>query len=51
MPMKFLGRVLFPHLAPWQRKKQVRIMVWVILTAVVFAAVVAVIMLFQNAKR
>jgi len=51
MPMKFLGKVMFPHLAPWQRQQQVKIMVWVLLTAVVFAVAVVAIMLWQNAGR
>lgn len=51
MPMKLLGKILFPHLAPWQRKRQIKIMVWAILTAVIFAAIVVAIMLLQNSKR
>ncbi len=51
MPMKFLGKVIFPHLAPWQQKKQASIMVWVVLSAVLFAVTVVVIMLFQNSRR
>lgn len=51
MPMKFLGKVLFPHLAPWQRKKQTKIIVLVFLAAVIFAAAVGAIMLAQNAHR
>ena len=51
MPMNFLGKVLFPKLAPWQRKRQARIIVRVVLAAVVFAAIVVAIMLFQNSRR
>ena len=51
MPMKFLGKVMFPHLAPWQRTRQAKIMVWVIVTTVVLAAVIVVIMFFQNGRR
>jgi hypothetical protein len=49
MPMKFFGKVLFPHLPRWKQKQQARILVWVILAAVIFAVVVAAIMLHQNA--
>ena len=51
MPMKFLGKVLFPRLAPWQRKRQTKIIMVAILTAVIFAALVVVIMLFENSQR
>ena len=51
MPMNFLGKLLFPKSAPWQRKKQTRIIVRVALAAVVFAAIVVTIMLFQNSRR
>jgi hypothetical protein len=51
MSLKFLGKMLFPHLAPWQRQQQAKIMVWVLLTAVVFAVVVVAIMLLVNARR
>ena len=51
MPLKLLGKVLFPNEAEWQRKKQTRIILWVILTAVIFAVAVAAIMLVQNSRR
>jgi len=51
MPMKFIGRILFPRSAPWQQKKQLKIMLMVILTTLFFAAAVTAIMIFQNSKR
>jgi hypothetical protein len=51
MPVKFLGKLLFPHLAPWQRKQQTRILFWAVLVAVIFAVVAAAIMLFENGRR
>jgi hypothetical protein len=51
MPIKFLGKVLFPHLAPWQRTRQAKIMVAVILITVVLAAIIVAIMFFQNGRR
>ncbi|HEY5345574.1 MAG TPA: hypothetical protein VIK62_04445 [Verrucomicrobiae bacterium] len=51
MPLKFLGKVLFPRQAAWQQKKQTKIILWVILIAVLFAAGVVAIMLFQNSRR
>jgi hypothetical protein len=51
MPLNFLGKVLFPRLAPWQQKRQLKTMLAVIVVAVVFAAIVGVIIYFTNAKR
>jgi len=51
MPMKFLGKVLFPHLAPWQRTRQAKIMVLVVLITMVLAAVIVVVMFLQNDRR
>ncbi len=51
MPFNFLSKVLFPRLAPWQRKKQTKIMLWVLLATVILTACVVAIMLFQNSKR
>jgi len=51
MPMNFLGKVAFPRLAPWQRKRQVKIMLTAFVTAVIFAVVVVAIMFLQNSKR
>jgi predicted tellurium resistance membrane protein TerC len=49
--VKFLGKVLFPHLAPWQQKRQTRAILWSVLTACVFTAVVVAIMFFVNSRR
>lgn len=51
MPLKFLGKVLFPQLAPWQRIRQVKIMIWVTLATIVLVAVIVAIMFFQNGRR
>ncbi len=51
MPLKFLGKVLFPRQAAWQQKKQTKIILWVILAAVIFGVCVAAALLFQNSKR
>ncbi len=49
--MKFLGKVLFPHLAPWQQKRQTRAIMWAVLTAFIFATAVVAIMYFANSRR
>ena len=51
MPIKFLGKVLFPQLAPWQRVRQAKIMIWVTLITIVLVAVIVAIMFFQNSRR
>jgi len=51
MPMNFLGKVLFPRLAPWQRKKQTKIMLWVVFSTIMLAICIVAIMFFQNSKR
>jgi flagellar basal body-associated protein FliL len=51
VPLKILGKVLFPREAEWQRKKQIGIILWVILTALVFAVAVAAVMMLQNSRR
>ena len=51
MSLNLLGKVMFPNDALWQRKKKAKIMVWVVVTAVFFAAGVAAIILYQNSKR
>jgi len=51
MLMKFLGKVFFPHLAPWQQKRQTKIILQVILVALIFAVSIAAIMLAQNSRR
>jgi hypothetical protein len=49
--MNFLGKILFPLQADWQRKKQMKVMLWSILAAVLLAAFMAALMLFVNSKR
>jgi hypothetical protein len=51
MPIKFLGKVLFPRQAPWQRRQKTKIMLLVILAAIFFAAIVVGIMLLQNSRK
>ena len=51
MPMQTLGRILFPRLQPWQQKRQAKTVVTVLVVAVVFAAVVGVIIFMSNRAR
>jgi hypothetical protein len=51
MPLNFLGKVLFPRLEPWRRKRQAKAIMWAVLTALIFAAVVVGIMFLENSRR
>jgi len=51
MPIKLLGDLMFPRLAPWQRRKQAKIMIGVVMTSVIFGAVVVAIILVVNSKH
>ena len=51
MPINFLGKILFPRQADWQRKKQMQTMVAVLVTSVLFAAIVAGLMFFAANKK
>jgi surface polysaccharide O-acyltransferase-like enzyme len=51
MPLNFLGRLLMPRQTDWQRKKQIKTMIWVVVTALVFASCVAAVLLYQNSKK
>lgn len=51
MPMKFIGKVLFPKLPPWQSQRQVKHLLAAFIVAVILGGAVVVIMFLQNAKR
>jgi len=51
MPIKFLGKVLFPRLPEWQRRRQTKSLLVAIAVALLFTAVVVGFMFFQNNRR
>ena len=51
MPMKFLGKILFPRSASWQQRRSVKILLAVILTAIIFALIVGALIFYANTKR
>jgi len=51
MRLNFLRKILFPHQTPWQQKKQMKILFWVVLVAVIFAAIMGAFMLFMNSRN
>lgn len=48
MPIDLLGKMLFPRLQPWQRRKQARILVSVSLVALFFALAIAAVIYWRN---
>jgi hypothetical protein len=50
-PMNFLGKVMFPHQPLWRARRQARQMLAAFTVALVFGAVVVVVMFLENAKR
>lgn len=51
MPMKFIGKVLFPHLPPWQSQRQVKQLLAAFVLAVILGCAVVAIMFLQNGRR
>jgi hypothetical protein len=51
MPMRILGKVLFPRLQPWQQRRQAKTVVTVLVVALIFGALVAGIIFLSNTHR
>lgn len=51
MPVKFLGRLLFPRLPDWQARRQARHLLAATAVALMFGAIVAALILYQGFKR
>jgi hypothetical protein len=51
MPMSLLGKLLFPRLPVWERRRRVRMIIAVWAVAVLFAAIVGALIYFQNTHR
>lgn len=51
MLLNFLAKLLFPNQADWQRQKDTKVMLLVVLVSVIFASIVVVVMLFINGQR
>ena len=48
MLLNFFGRIFFPRLQPWERRRKLKMLVGTILTACFFAACVGVMIYKQN---
>lgn len=51
MSMKFIGKVLFPHLPPWQSQRQAKHLVAAFVVAIILGCAVVAIMFLQNGRR
>jgi hypothetical protein len=51
MPMKIMGKILFPRLPAWQQHRGAKTVFAVIMTAVIFAAIVGAMIYYGNTKR
>ena len=49
MPFDVLGRMLFPGLQPWERRRKIKVILGVLLTAVIFGGVVGA-MIYEQGK-
>jgi uncharacterized membrane protein len=50
MPIRTLGKALFPHQQSWQRERKIKHILVAIAVASLFAAVAAVVMFSSNAR-
>jgi hypothetical protein len=51
MLMKFLGKLLFPRSQAWEQHRRAKILVAVIMTAIIFAAIVGALIYLLNGRR
>lgn len=50
MPIRILGKVIFPSLPAWQRERKIKHLLVAIAVAAVFAAIVVAVMFSSNAR-
>jgi len=48
--VNFLGKILFPHHAEWERKKYIKLTIWVVSVAVIFSSIVGAVMYFVSSR-
>jgi len=48
MPIDQIGKILFPRLQPWQRRREIKIYIITMLTGVFFAVIIAAIIFLKN---
>lgn len=50
-PMNQLEKLLFPHLQPWQRKRNLKTILFVLAISIIFAAIIGAMMYFRNSRQ
>ena len=51
MPLNLLGKMLFPRLQPWERRRRIKMVFGVVLAAAVFGGVVGAMIYKQGMSR
>ena len=51
MPLSLLGKVLFPRLQPWERRRKIKIIFGVLLVAVILGGTVGIMIYKQGMSR
>jgi hypothetical protein len=51
MPINNLGKLLFPRLPSWEQRRRAITVVVVLFTALIFAIIVGVLMIYSNSRR
>jgi hypothetical protein len=50
MPIKLLGKILFPRKQSWQREREARVLVVAAVIAITFSGFVGAVMLWRNSS-
>jgi hypothetical protein len=48
MITNLLGKILFPHLPPWQQMREAKTMLGVTMVALFFSGIIALVILWRN---
>jgi type III secretory pathway component EscS len=48
MPMNFLGKILFPRRQPWEREREVKLLLITVLIALAFASIVGLVIFLKD---
>jgi hypothetical protein len=50
MPLNAIGKILYPNLQPWERRRKLATVLWVLVASLAFASCVAVMIYVQDHK-
>ncbi len=51
MPIRYIGKALFPHEEQWQQRRRLKVTFYTLIISVLFAAAVTGIMFWLNSKQ